>query len=129
MSEEELLLLKTADAIAAQILAVLAVAVAAFCVWLGVRIINRRERWAKRTAVVFAVLVAYSLSVWPALWISSRTAAPHTRILAAYRPLAWAYWKMPESVTSFLNRRFLFPAIRESKRNVTFNGDGIYFVN
>jgi hypothetical protein len=129
MSEEELLLLKTADAIAAQILAVIAVTFTAFCVWLGVRIVNRRERWAKRTAVVFAVLAAYSLGVWPALWISSRIAAPRTRILTAYRPLAWAFWKTPEAVRSFLNRRFLFPAIRESGRNVTFNGDGIYFVN
>jgi hypothetical protein len=29
----------------------LAVAFAAFCVWLGVRVYNRRERWAKWTAV------------------------------------------------------------------------------
>lgn len=31
------------------ILPALAIAFAAFCVWLGVRIFNRRERWAKRT--------------------------------------------------------------------------------
>jgi len=45
---------------------VLGVASAAFCVWLAVRIYNRRERWAKWTAVGLAVVVAYPLSFGPA---------------------------------------------------------------
>jgi hypothetical protein len=50
--------------------AVAGIGIAAFCVWLTVRIINRRERWAKRTALalVFA-LVLYPLSVGPAGWL------------------------------------------------------------
>ena len=38
------------------LLPALAVAFAAFCVWLVVRIVNRRERWAKWTAVVMLLL-------------------------------------------------------------------------
>jgi|GEM_PF-3047674 len=40
----------------------LGVALAAICVWLAVRIINRRERWARRTAVAipFAILIIYA---------------------------------------------------------------------
>jgi len=38
------------------VLPALGVTVAALCVWLAVRIINRRERWAKRTAVVLVTV-------------------------------------------------------------------------
>jgi hypothetical protein len=50
------------------LLPALAVAFAAFCVWLVVRIVNRRERWAKWTAVAIlvAVLIGYPLSSGPA---------------------------------------------------------------
>jgi hypothetical protein len=42
------------------LLSTLAVAFAAFCVWLTVRIVNRRERWAKWTlAVVVGLPVLY----------------------------------------------------------------------
>jgi hypothetical protein len=37
----------------------LAVAFAAFCVWLAVRIVNRRERWAKWTLAVVLLYAAY----------------------------------------------------------------------
>jgi hypothetical protein len=44
---------------------------AAFAVWLVVRIVNRRERWAKRTAVALSIiLVLYPLSVGPAVWLT-----------------------------------------------------------
>lgn len=48
----------------------------AFAVWLTVRIINRRERWAKRIAAVMVamIVVGYPLSFGPACWIMSRTA-------------------------------------------------------
>jgi hypothetical protein len=56
------------------VLSALGVAFAAFCVWLTVRIVNRRERWAKWTAAVVAFLpILYVLSFGPACWI---TAAP-----------------------------------------------------
>ena len=49
----------------------LAVAFAAFCVWLTVRVVNRRERWAKWTmAATVVVPVLYVLSIGPAAWLS-----------------------------------------------------------
>jgi hypothetical protein len=49
------------------LLPALAVAFAAFCVWLAVRIVNRRERWAKRIAWgVAGLLLLYPLSLGPA---------------------------------------------------------------
>lgn len=52
----------------------LGVAFAAFCVWLGVRIVNRRERWAKWTAAGLAIAlpVIYLLGLGPAQWLISR---------------------------------------------------------
>ena len=52
--------------------AALGTAFAAFCVWLTVRLVNRRERWAKCTAVILALtVVAYPLSFGPvvSLWL------------------------------------------------------------
>ena len=50
-------------------LLIAAVVFAAFCVWLTVRIINRRERWAKWTAVALIVLSASLTSWW---WTRAR---------------------------------------------------------
>lgn len=64
------------------------VSFAAFCVWLVVRIANRRERWAKRTA--FAVLLAtalYVISFGPACWISSRLNTGERLVGFTYRPI------------------------------------------
>jgi hypothetical protein len=51
-----------------------AVVLAAFVVWLGVRIVNRRERWAKRTAIglVVGLPLLYVLSIGPAVWLMGR---------------------------------------------------------
>ena len=49
------------------VLPALAVAFAAFCIWLTVRIVNRREQWAKWTlAAVVGLPVLYVLSFGPA---------------------------------------------------------------
>lgn len=49
----------------------LLVACGAFCVWLAVRIINRREHWAKWTlAAVVSLPVLYIASFGPACWLS-----------------------------------------------------------
>jgi len=51
--------------------AVVGAAFAAFCIWLGVRIFNRRERWAKKTARwLFIVCVVYPLSFGPMIYIT-----------------------------------------------------------
>src|SRR5262245_35651024 len=50
---------------------------AAFCIWLGIRIANRREKRAKRTAIALAVLMlVYVLSIGPVNWIESRVETP-----------------------------------------------------
>jgi hypothetical protein len=61
----------------------LAVAFAAFCVWLGVRVYNRRERWAKWTAVGICLVTAYVLSIGPAAWITMGS-QPGERLWDAY---------------------------------------------
>jgi len=53
------------------------VLVAAFAIWLTVRIIARRERWAKRTAVAATLaLVVYALSWGPALYVYQSNGRP-----------------------------------------------------
>jgi hypothetical protein len=70
------------------ILPTLAVAFAAFCVWLAVRIINRRERWAKWTlATVVGVPLLYVASFGPACWISSRANFGDELVERTYWPL------------------------------------------
>lgn len=71
------------------LLPTLAIAFAAFCVWLAVRIFNRRERWAKWTlAATLASPVLYVASFGPACWSADRKwISPHLT-LVAYRPLA-----------------------------------------
>jgi hypothetical protein len=51
------------------VLTALAVAFAAFCIWLVVRIINRRERWAKWTlGATLSLPLLYVLSFGPVCW-------------------------------------------------------------
>lgn len=45
------------DPLMTRVIAILAIAFAAFCIWMTVRIINRRERWAMWLAVIFGVLI------------------------------------------------------------------------
>jgi len=84
------------------VVSVLAVTFAAFCVWLGVRIINRRERWARWTAVALvALLVAYPLSC-PWVWIIfvrvGEPAWAEPVFGSYYAPYSWALRHAPESV-------------------------------
>ncbi|MBI3861955.1 MAG: hypothetical protein HY290_08660 [Planctomycetia bacterium] len=52
------------------LLPTLAVSFAAVCIWLTVRIVNRRERWAKWTAVtVVGLPVLYVASFGPVYWL------------------------------------------------------------
>jgi hypothetical protein len=74
-------------------LAIFGVAFAAFCVWLAVRILNRRERWAKRTAVMLVVApTLYVLSIGPFSWLATRKYLPDLVLSAAgpiYGPVIW----------------------------------------
>jgi hypothetical protein len=94
------------------LLPTLAIAFAAFCVWLTVRIVNRRERWAKWTfAVLIGLPVLYVLSFGPWCWILSRcirtdargirTAADLADPLKSalpYCPIFLLWWNGPKSI-------------------------------
>jgi hypothetical protein len=71
-------------------LSIFGIAFAAFCVWLTVRIINRRERWAKWTlaGVIVGLPVLYVASFGPACWIASHT----VRFDSSYDSIPVAYW-------------------------------------
>lgn len=88
--------------------AVIGVAFTAVVVWLGIRIFNRRERWAKWTAVgLFALSVIYVVSSGPMQSVAFRRHTtveidangkcgvsceqdPGTWWPTAYAPLVWA---------------------------------------
>lgn len=63
-------------------LAVTGASFAAVCVWLAVRVVNRRERWAKWTlAGVVGLPVLYVASFGPACWIpASSLVAPQQHL-------------------------------------------------
>jgi hypothetical protein len=67
---------------------VIGAAFVAFCVWLTVRIINRREPWAKWTlAAAIVVPPLYVLSVGPAMWLCGGDKSMPEWLLAIYRPI------------------------------------------
>ncbi len=89
------------------ILSAAGVVLAALCIWLTVRIVNRRERWAKRTLAALIVLmpIFYLASFGPECWWFAVTvrqveggppfgsnAAYASR---AYWPIGWAVDRYP----------------------------------
>jgi len=87
-------------------------ALVAFAVWLTVRIINRHERWAKRTAIVIVlVVVAYPISLGPATALWSFCGEPRSwegRFFITYVPVQMAMYRIPGLGTA-LNRWYLEP--------------------
>jgi hypothetical protein len=94
------------------ILPALAVACAALCIWLTVRIVNRRERWAKWTlAVVAALPMLYVVSFGPACWWLSKAVyfpSSADRVLIApafYTPIGrCAQWAGDGKIRSVIDR-------------------------
>jgi hypothetical protein len=81
------------------LLAVLGVSFTAFAVWLAVRIVNRRERWAKRVAIALIVaLIVYPLSIGPATWLDERGLLPVSAVPLIFLPLFWTYESGPRSI-------------------------------
>jgi hypothetical protein len=81
------------------LLSTLSLALAAFAVWLGVRIVNRRELWAKRTAVVLiGVLVGYPLTIRPACWFVEMEVFHTNTVAHAYCPLVLLLESAPRPV-------------------------------
>ena len=79
------------------VLPALGVAFGAFCVWLTVRIVNRRERWAKWTlaGLILGLPVLYVGSFGPVCW--AMTASPvqlsaddlSATLPKVYLPIGW----------------------------------------
>ncbi len=84
------------------ILPFLGAAFAAFIIWLAVRIVNRRERWAKRTAMAFIILAMYPLTYGPACWLLSRSLLPRKPTIYVYMPLIFVEIEGPEPMKSIL---------------------------
>jgi len=76
----------------ALVISALLVALLAVGVWLAVRVINRRERWAKWSLATLACLpVLYVVSFGPACWLDSRR-KPDAKSVAVSRPLNTLYY-------------------------------------
>lgn len=74
------------------VIGTIGIASAAFFVWLVVRAVNRRDRWAGRTTgLIIGLSILYVASFGPACWISSRTGVGVTVVSAAYAPLTWNF--------------------------------------
>jgi len=96
------------------VLPALAVAFAALCVWLGVRVWNRRERLARRTmaSVSIGVPVLYFASFGPACWIESYRASEIDEgdwgegfdYLQLYRPIEYIWERAPRPIANLINR-------------------------
>jgi hypothetical protein len=75
---------------------VLGLSFGAFVLWLTVRIVNRRERWAKRVAMALVVAaVAYPLSLGPAAWLFERGLLSASVMTSVFNPLFWTYEREP----------------------------------
>jgi hypothetical protein len=73
-----------------------ALAFSAFCLWLAVRVVNRRERWAKWTlAAIVALPVLYIASFGPACWITSRMKVGQDSVTIIYRPITRMFMRVP----------------------------------
>ena len=69
-------------------LGIFGVAFAAFCVWLTVRIVNRRERWAKWTlALAIGMPVLYVLGMGPVVWLVGHRLLSESAAETIYWPL------------------------------------------
>jgi hypothetical protein len=83
----------------AYVWAMIGIALAAFCVWLAVRIINRREKWAMRTAAITGIiLIAYPVSTGPGTWLLHHYpfSKPAIRVIVSiYEPLGSLGHSMP----------------------------------
>ena len=98
------------------------VAFTAVYVWLGVRIYNRREKWAKWTAVAVAFAVGYPLS-WGPWWYANRRwngklPIRETRVVFAPLEFALRYYvpqRMAEPYREYL-QLWNLQAMRDDER-------------
>ena len=70
------------------LLPIFGTAYAASCLWLIVRIVNRRNRWAKWNLAIAVVLpMMYVLSFGPACWLNERGHLPDSDFGDIYGPI------------------------------------------
>ena len=87
---------------------IMGIGLAAVSVWLTVRIVNRKERWAKRAAValIVTVLVVYPLSFGLVHRLGSRGVLPWSAkpvFEAIYSPALWALHSGPQWLRDSIN--------------------------
>jgi hypothetical protein len=87
-------------------LAAFGVAFSALCIWLTVRIVNRREKsrrvtWAAALAV--AALVGYPLSFGPACRLAQEDLIPESQFMTMYRPCIRLAHEGPQAVSDPLH--------------------------
>jgi hypothetical protein len=79
----------------------LGAALATFCIWLTVRVINRKERWATRAIILLAGMpLTYALSLPPAAWLVNKRAIPLRSAAIFYNPILRQVGKSPEWIRS-----------------------------
>jgi hypothetical protein len=82
-------------------LACAGIAFAGFGIWLAVRVINRKEKWAIRVSKALLLLVVYLASFGPACWLTSRLNLGASAIPVVYRPIWWAMRLSPRLGDAF----------------------------
>lgn len=84
------------------LVSILVAAAFAFPVWLAVRIASRRETWAIRVGLVFAIVVAfYPPSIGPMWWAIHQDWCPtwlQSAYPQVYSPIIWLYDVAPYRV-------------------------------
>jgi len=94
---EDVVVVETGIRIGPIVATVIGVACAAFCLWLTVRIVNRRERWAKRTLATIVIgSFVYPLSAGPMFWVNEHALGESQIVYAIYQPLFWVAEHGPE---------------------------------
>lgn len=81
-----------------RVIACLGLGFPAFAVWLTIRIINRREKWAIRAGVVTLALLTYPLSVFPTCWLAGKKVLAAPVAAAIYDPYFWIEYHAPPAI-------------------------------
>src|SRR5262245_43617677 len=82
-------------------LSIIGVAFAAVCIWLTVRIVNRRERWVKWTvAAIVGLPLLYVATFGPACWLCNNFWLDSRLTWTIYRPVTWSWYQTRPSTFS-----------------------------
>lgn len=79
-------------------IAILGLGIVAFGIWLTVRIVNRREKWAIRLAVTAVAISSYPLSLGPTCWFVEHKVVASATVAPVYDPLFWLEFRAPASI-------------------------------